>query len=210
MPGGRIYTDVVTLGDIDIFKVTSNPDGVLTARKGSLAFLTTGPATSTSWLNIDGATGWRDMTAARGPILQGSSVISTTLPYPPTGPGVDAFGGAAIPIVEDGDYFINFESCYFVSGAIAGGTVYSAFFVGLIVNGVTIPISFSSGRPWASFEDRLAATPGVAVGNATFTTRRSFNAGDTVSIAFGWPTVQGPTILNAAMIPRQLSLIKVQ
>lgn len=57
MPGGRIFTDVVTVGDIEVYNVTANPNGVLPARIGSWAFRSDAGNVG-AWQNTDGATSW--------------------------------------------------------------------------------------------------------------------------------------------------------
>lgn len=63
MGGGRIYTDMVTIGDISVFDVVADPNGVITATQGSLASLRVGAA-STVYINMDGAVLWRDLSAS--------------------------------------------------------------------------------------------------------------------------------------------------
>lgn len=55
----RIYTQVVTVGDIEIYHVSGNPTGVLQARIGSLAISNTVPVQT--WQNVDGANGWFEL-----------------------------------------------------------------------------------------------------------------------------------------------------
>jgi hypothetical protein len=57
MAGGRIYTDIVQVGDVSIYNVTSNPNGVLSANQGDLAIQTT-PGQPGTWKNVDGGTSW--------------------------------------------------------------------------------------------------------------------------------------------------------
>jgi hypothetical protein len=64
MSGGRQYTDIITVGDTDIYNVPSNPNGVLQARLGSLAFQST-IGQPTIWKNIDGAMGWSSIEDAQ-------------------------------------------------------------------------------------------------------------------------------------------------
>jgi len=53
---GRIYTDIVTVGAIEIYQVTVDPNGVLSARIGSLAVRNTGLVQV--WQNTNGLTAW--------------------------------------------------------------------------------------------------------------------------------------------------------
>jgi hypothetical protein len=55
--GARIYTDVVSVGGINIYNVTSGPNGVLAAPVGSLAVQNSGQNIDT-WQNTDGGTAW--------------------------------------------------------------------------------------------------------------------------------------------------------
>jgi len=160
---------------------------------------------------------WDDanaVVAPLGPVLQSAASISTSGAFPPAGPGVDAFSGASITIEEAGDYQITYEATYSMVSAGAGGTVTLVFVVGLIENGVTLPFTPGSGvtgRFWDSMGTILEAHPsGPIFNNASFTTKRTYAAGDTVGIAFGFPVVQpGAIILTVAMISRQLALVKV-
>lgn len=63
MSGGRVYTDVVTVGDVDLYNVISNPNGVLPARIGSWAFRSDAGNVS-AWQNQDGAVLWTQFTAS--------------------------------------------------------------------------------------------------------------------------------------------------
>ncbi len=65
MAQGRIYTQVITVGDVEIYQVTGAPSGTLQARNGSLAIDNSSPPTM--WQNIDGVTSWEVLT---GPIAQ--------------------------------------------------------------------------------------------------------------------------------------------
>lgn len=56
----RIYTDMVTIGDVSIYQVSASPSGVLSATRGSLAVRSTAGQNET-WQNIDGATTWRQI-----------------------------------------------------------------------------------------------------------------------------------------------------
>lgn len=63
MSGGRFYTDMVTIGDINVFDVVVDPNGVISAPQGSLASLRVGAA-STVYINMDGNVLWRDLSAS--------------------------------------------------------------------------------------------------------------------------------------------------
>lgn len=52
----RIYTEVVTVGGTSIYHVTSDPNGVLQAARGSLAMDSSAPPNV--WQNQDGGTTW--------------------------------------------------------------------------------------------------------------------------------------------------------
>lgn len=52
----RIYTSVVTVGDVDIYHVTADPNGVLQARQGSIAI--SNGADGQTYQNTDGGTTW--------------------------------------------------------------------------------------------------------------------------------------------------------
>lgn len=66
MPGGRTYQDVVTVGGIDIYNVTSDPSGSLDARIGSLA-IRSDPGQTSIWQNSDGLTSWSAIVGASSP-----------------------------------------------------------------------------------------------------------------------------------------------
>jgi hypothetical protein len=105
---------------------------------------------------------------------------------------------------------VNYEASYLMSSVGAGGTILLVFFVGLLVNGVFLPITVLDGRFWDSKGLTISPGPMSTFGNATFTTTKPFLAGDTVSIGFGFPVVQpGAIILTAGMAFRQLTLIRV-
>lgn len=65
MPGGRIYTDVVTIDGVSIFNVTANPDTVLSADLGSLAIRSDSP-NQALYQNQDGATSWIQIAPGAG------------------------------------------------------------------------------------------------------------------------------------------------
>jgi len=57
---GRIYTNVVTVGSINIYNVVADPSGVLTAPIGSLAIRSD---TAVTYQNTDGGTTWVSLSA---------------------------------------------------------------------------------------------------------------------------------------------------
>jgi hypothetical protein len=61
----HIYTSLVTIGNVDIYNVTANPNGVLPASLGSLALRSD---TAEVWQNTDGLTSWTPMLSASAPI----------------------------------------------------------------------------------------------------------------------------------------------
>ena len=65
MTQGRIYTQIITIGNVEIYSVTGTPNGILDARNGSLAIDNSSPPTI--WQNIGGTTSWGVVT---GPISQ--------------------------------------------------------------------------------------------------------------------------------------------
>jgi len=80
MAGGRIYTDITTVGDIDIHHVTSAPNRVLTARLGSLAVQNAAPFRT--WQNVDGADGWRELNnILNRPYFNSARIIADTEVY---------------------------------------------------------------------------------------------------------------------------------
>lgn len=56
---GRIYVEILTIGQISIYQVTTSPDGSLSATVGSLAIQ--GASPPTVWQNTDGAQAWQTM-----------------------------------------------------------------------------------------------------------------------------------------------------
>jgi hypothetical protein len=73
MAGGRIYTDIVTVGSIEIYQVSSDPNGVLSARRGSLAV--DNSVSPKVWQNTDGATSWQDVSSSTTVLSINSSTI---------------------------------------------------------------------------------------------------------------------------------------
>jgi len=69
MAGGRIFTDVTTVGDVEIYNVTSDPSGALQARVGSIAIQSSGG--SRVWQNQDGATSWSLVASTAPRIIDG-------------------------------------------------------------------------------------------------------------------------------------------
>lgn len=72
---GRIYVDVVTVGNISIYNVLSNPDGALQAPIGSLAVRSD---TTAIYQNVDGGTTWA--TVFGGVPIGDLKTIGETLP----------------------------------------------------------------------------------------------------------------------------------
>lgn len=56
--GARIYTAIVSVGDINIYQVGSSPNGALEAPQGSLAVRND---TAEVWQNTDGSTAWTQL-----------------------------------------------------------------------------------------------------------------------------------------------------
>jgi hypothetical protein len=59
----RIYTSQITVGGVDIYEVTADPDGVLSATRGSLAIRSD---TAALYQNTDGGTSWTPFGALTG------------------------------------------------------------------------------------------------------------------------------------------------
>ena len=57
---GRIFTSMVTIGNVDIYQVNANPDGTLPAREGSLAVRSDAGNTAI-YQNTDGAMAWSQL-----------------------------------------------------------------------------------------------------------------------------------------------------
>ncbi len=210
MAGGRIYVDQVTIGDVDLFKVIANPDGVLTARKGSMAFLNAGSVTASVFINLDGATAWRNLTAASGPLVHTLTPVATTLLAPDSGPGADAFPTPAV-IREDGDYWVHLSAVYSISTALAAGTTLRSFLVETSINGVrtgTIIPAPAGNLDGFMLWGWLAGLSGAY--NANLLVRlNGLSAGDAISVIFGHVAalVPPPTI---SMSIRSLGILKVQ
>lgn len=207
--GNRQYVEMITIDGVNVFKVNADPNGVLVAPKGSLAFLMGGAATATAWMNLSGGSVWRNITAAASVSMTIPTPVSTTVLYPPLGPGLDVFSGQVIRPPEDGDYLLNFQACYQVTGTPAG-TLPLIIVVGIIKNGVITPMVPASYDidTWGNIGNASGTLPCFV--NAS-TTRRlnGLLPTDTFSMAFGWP-IQGAGILTANMIIGQLTLTKVQ
>lgn len=73
---GRIYQDVVTVGNVSIYQVAADPNGVLDAAVGSLA-IQNSPAQT--WQNTDGLTSWN---------LIGAGSPGDSFVYRPGGPQI--------------------------------------------------------------------------------------------------------------------------
>ncbi len=89
--GGRVYTDVVTIGNVSIYNVVVDPNGVLSAPLGSLAIQDTA-GDPTTWQNTNGGTAWsivyeRNTRRSVGPALS----LGTLLMVPPSSSLVVAF-----------------------------------------------------------------------------------------------------------------------
>ncbi len=77
----RIYTIVVTIGDISLYQVTGDPNGSLQATRGSVAFDDSSPPKV--WQNTDGATAWTDISSGGGggstaPLVFGTGSLSAS------------------------------------------------------------------------------------------------------------------------------------
>jgi hypothetical protein len=73
----RIYTNIVTVGNVDIYNVLADPNGVLQARIGSLAIRSAG--SPITYQNIDGATTWVAFTTGSPPTPVVQKQLSPTL-----------------------------------------------------------------------------------------------------------------------------------
>jgi hypothetical protein len=79
MSMSRIDTDVVTVGNISVYNVVANPNGVLQANQGSLAVCSD---TSVVYQNTDGFTAWTVVSAASGGMLAGLKGLSDDFSAP--------------------------------------------------------------------------------------------------------------------------------
>jgi len=77
---GRTYRDVLTIGNVDIYNVTSNPDGVLDAPTGSLAIQSAG-GMITMWKN-NGGTSWEQVGGDAQQIVDGNGDTGITTEQP--------------------------------------------------------------------------------------------------------------------------------
>jgi hypothetical protein len=94
----HIYTSLVTIGGIDIYQVSLNPSGVLSARIGSLAVRNDVPAL---YQNTDGAVAWVLLSGGAGgasPLFFGANSVSNSMTPRYLYPSYDGFLAQTIPI----------------------------------------------------------------------------------------------------------------
>jgi len=210
LSGGRIFIDRATVGDVEVFQVAADPNGSLTAPKGSFAFLSAGVLTASVFLNLDGGTTWRNLTAAASVSeIPPLSTVSTTLLAPDSGPGAALFPTSAV-VVEDGDYNVFINGFYQVTGT-TGGTVPIGFIVETSLNGVRLGTLVPAPTGDLTTIQLMGFEMGNIGGfNATLFTRlNGLVAGDAVNAIFGHVVATSSPLL-IIFSTRQISLVKVQ
>jgi hypothetical protein len=158
MAGGRIYTDIVTVGLIDIFDVTSNPNGALVGRKGSLAVLRTG-ATPTVFINEDGNVAWRDLSATTTPGIPVTKLVAGENLLVGDACVIEGSSGEAFK--ASADTTVNRRLVTAISKDAPPAGVLADFYT---VRGVLIPIRFGAAPAAANNGDLcyLDTTSGLA------------------------------------------------
>jgi hypothetical protein len=169
MSGGRTYVDKVTIGGVDVFEVTSSPDGVVEAPRGSLAIRSD---VAETWQNTDGAMAWSRMPfdVLKQQVQLGDLPVGTTTTGPVlVGPMVAAhrpiLGGMLYMSVDVDPGVSSITNVRAQWGVAAGGIDDSSLFTadGLELIGETDTPKYLHGlNSSSSIEDEFSKAPGVS------------------------------------------------